>query len=209
LSSVQIDIITRKPEKSNGITDGIFPSVIYTDGNNSVSKSIGIYRQNKSVGDTIGIYRWYTDGVADGVYSSSGNMQRCGDVRRFYRWKLPRDSNWDSRTVMWHCHRQNHRRNNRQSTSISDSVGKNHYMHPSADTLFLCFSFFFFAIPPLPSQTAAPLPNCNQTPIPNSPLYILNTSTQVSYILYVVTISVSCRFYIFFVSKSIFFSFNI
>ena len=38
---------------------------------------------------------------------------------------------------------------------------------------------------------------------------ILNTSTQVSYILYVVTISVSCRFYYFFVSKSILFSFNI
>jgi len=147
----------------------------------------------------------YTDGFADGVYSSFGNMQQRGDVRRFYRWKLPRDSNWDSHTVTWHCHRQNHRR----STSIGDSVGKNHYMHPSADTLFLCFSFFFFPIPPLPSQTTAPLPNCSQTRIPNSPLYILNTSTQVSYILYVVTISVSCRFYHFFLSKSILFSFNI
>jgi hypothetical protein len=48
---------TRKSEKSNGITDGIFPSVIYTDGNNFVSKSVGIYRRNKSVGDTVGIYR--------------------------------------------------------------------------------------------------------------------------------------------------------
>jgi len=36
---------TRKPEKNNEITDGIFPSVIYTDGNNSVSKSVGIYRR--------------------------------------------------------------------------------------------------------------------------------------------------------------------
>jgi hypothetical protein len=44
---------TRKPEKSNGITDGIFPSIIYTDRNNSVSKSVGIYRRNMSVG----IYR--------------------------------------------------------------------------------------------------------------------------------------------------------
>jgi len=34
---------------------------------------------------------------------------------------------------------------------------------PSADTLFLCFSFFFFPIPPLPSQTA--------TTHPNSPLF--------------------------------------
>jgi hypothetical protein len=44
---------TRKPEKTNGITDGIFPSVIYTDGNNSVSKSVGIYRRTQPVG----IYR--------------------------------------------------------------------------------------------------------------------------------------------------------
>jgi len=48
---------TRKPEKSNGITDRIFPSVIYTDGNNSISKSIGIHRRNKSIGETVGIYR--------------------------------------------------------------------------------------------------------------------------------------------------------
>jgi hypothetical protein len=47
---------TRKPEKTNGITYGIFPSVIYTDGNNSVSKSVGIYRRNKPVGETVGIY---------------------------------------------------------------------------------------------------------------------------------------------------------
>jgi len=58
---------------------------------------------------------------------------------------------------------------------------------PSADTLFLCFSFFFFPIPPLPSQTAANHPSQLST--------ILNISTQVSYTLYVVTISVSCGFY--------------
>jgi len=40
-----IQYTTRKPEKTNGITDGIFPSVIYTDENNSVSKSVGIYRR--------------------------------------------------------------------------------------------------------------------------------------------------------------------
>jgi len=72
---------------------------------------------------------------------------------------------------------------------------------PSTDTLFLCFSFFFFPIPPLPSQTAANHPSQLST--------ILNTSTQVSYTLYVVTISVSCGFYYFFNSKSILFSFNI
>jgi hypothetical protein len=58
MSTVQISLTTRTPEKSNGITDGNISSV-------------------------------YTDGV----YSSSGNMQRHGDVRRFYRRTLPRDSN--------------------------------------------------------------------------------------------------------------------
>jgi len=35
---------TRKPVKTNGITNGIFPSVIITTKNNSISKSVGIYR---------------------------------------------------------------------------------------------------------------------------------------------------------------------
>ena len=116
-------------------------------------------------------------------------MQRRGDVRRFYRRKLPRDSNWDSRTVTWHCHRRNHRWKYRRIDSVGDSIGTSHYIHnPSTDTLFLCFSFFFFLIPPLPSQTAANHPSQVLSPI-------LNTSTQVSYTLYVVTISVSYGFY--------------
>ena len=122
-------------------TDGFSPSVIpsvYTDGN---------------------IPSVYIDGFADGVYSSSGNTQRHGDVRWFYRRKLPRDSNWEGRTVTWRCHRRHHRRNTRRKYSVGDSVGKNHYMPPSADILFLCFSFFFFPIPPLPSQTAAKHPS--------------------------------------------------
>ena len=101
----------------------------------------------------------YTVGFTDGIYISSGNTQRHGDVRRFYRQKVPRDSNCDSRTVTWRCHRRHHRRNHRRK----ESVGKNHYKHPSADTLILCFSFFFFPIPPLPlpnsSQTAAKHPS--------------------------------------------------
>jgi hypothetical protein len=42
---VKTGFTTRKLEKSNGITEGIFSSVTYTDGNNSVSKSVGIYRR--------------------------------------------------------------------------------------------------------------------------------------------------------------------
>jgi len=46
---------TRKPEKSNGITDG----------HNSVSKSVGIYRRNHSVGNAVGIYR---RNISVGIY---------------------------------------------------------------------------------------------------------------------------------------------
>jgi len=136
----------------------------------------------------------YTVDFTDGIYILSGNTQRHGDVRRFYRRKVSRDSNCDSRTVTWRCHRRNE--------SVGESVGKSHYMHPPADTLILCFSFFFFPIPPLPSQTPLKL-QPNTHPKLST---ILNTSTQVSYILYVVTIPVSCRFYYFFVSKSILFN---
>jgi len=50
---------TRKPAKTNGITHRIFSSVILTDGNNSVSKSVGIYRQIKSISNMVGIYQPY------------------------------------------------------------------------------------------------------------------------------------------------------
>ena len=60
-----IGLTTRKPEKSNGITDGNIPSVINTDGHNSVSKSIGIYQRNHSVGNAVGIYR---QNISVGIY---------------------------------------------------------------------------------------------------------------------------------------------
>jgi len=67
---------TRKPEKTNGITDGNIPSQnlsVYIDGlNPSATRSVYTDRIFSSI---------YTDYVADGVYSLSGNMQRRGDVR--------------------------------------------------------------------------------------------------------------------------------
>jgi len=189
-----------------------FPSVIITDRNNSVSKSVGIYRRPKPVGETVGIYRRH---ISVGIYRQ---FRRRG-IQFFLKYatawwrqmilptELPRDSNWDSRTVTWHCHRRNHRWNHRRITSVGDSIGKNHYMPTYLPTLSSSVSpsssFPSHLSPPklqLPSQTAAKHPSQLST--------ILNTSTQVSYILYVVTISVSCRFYHFFVSKSILFSFN-
>jgi len=75
---------TRKPEKSNGITDGNIPSVIYTDGHNSVSKSVGIYRRNHFVGDAVGIYR---RNISVGIY------------RRFHRRNI--QFVWKYATAWW------------------------------------------------------------------------------------------------------------
>jgi len=102
--------------KTNGITDEIFSSVIITDGNNSISKSVGIYRWYKSIGDTVGIYR---QNISVGIY----RPDRWRPIKFVWKdvtvwWRgvfqmiLPtewlRDSNWDSRTVTWHFHRCNH-----------------------------------------------------------------------------------------------------
>jgi len=65
---------TRKPDKTNRITDGNILSVIFTDGHNSVSKFVGIYRRPKSISETVGIYRWT---ISVGVY------------RPFHRWGIP------------------------------------------------------------------------------------------------------------------------
>ena len=165
-------ITTRKSEKTNGITDGL----------NSVSKSVGIYRRTNSVGDTVGIYRW---NMSVGIY----------------RPYLRRTIHFVRKNAMvWWRGAFSDDFIDGMYPSVIPSV-KTIIYTPSADILFLCFSFFFFPIPPLPSQTAANHLSQLST--------ILNTSTQVSYTLYVVTISVSCGFYHFFVSKSILFSFNI
>jgi len=107
--------LSKNPEKINEIIDRNIPSVIIIDGNNFISKSAGIYRRPQPIDETVGIYR---RNISIGIY------------RRFRRrgiqfvWKyatawwhqmilptdLSRDSNWDSRTVTWHCHRRNHRR---------------------------------------------------------------------------------------------------
>jgi len=60
-----VTFTTRKLEKTNGITDGNIPSVIITDGHNSISKSVSIYRRPQFVGDTVGIYR---RNISVGIY---------------------------------------------------------------------------------------------------------------------------------------------
>ena len=154
---------TRKPEKTNGITDGNIQSVVITDELNSVSKSDGIYdgltpSEIRSVYTDGNIPSVYTDRISDGLYILFGKMQRRGDVefvQTILPMEWPRDSNWDSRTVTWHCHRWNHRRN----ISVGDSIGKNHYIHP------LCRHSPLFLLLLL-SHPTSPLPNCSQPPIP-------------------------------------------
>jgi hypothetical protein len=41
---------TRKSDNTNGITDGNFPSAIFTDENNFISKSVGINQQKNTSG---------------------------------------------------------------------------------------------------------------------------------------------------------------
>jgi hypothetical protein len=60
---------TRKPEKSNGITDGNIPSVMITDGHNSVSKSVGIYRRNIPTELPTEIFRRYIPSTSPTEYT--------------------------------------------------------------------------------------------------------------------------------------------
>jgi len=130
-------------------TDGINPSAkpsVYTDG---IFSSV------------------YTDGFADGVYSLSGNMQRRGDVRRFYRRTLPRDSNWD--TVQW-----------RGTFTDGITDGFLPSVIPSEKTI-ICPPIDRHSLPMflllLLSHPTSPLPNCSSPPKlqpnthPNSPLF--------------------------------------
>jgi len=188
-------ITTKKPEKSNGITDGIFSSVIYTNENNSVSKSVGIYRRNQSVGDTVGIYRQkYSVGIyrrcsrrsIQFVWNIRNGMVTSGDFT---------DGNYRGIQTEWRGAFTN---------------GSNPSMIPSEKTIICThlptLSSFVSPSSSFPSHLSPPKLQPNTHPKLS---IILNTSTQVSYILYVVIISISCRFYHFFVSKSIIFSFNI
>jgi len=158
----------------------IIPSqnlLVYTDGLDPSMKRL--------VYDDENISSVYTDRFSDGIYSLSGKMQRRGDVEFFQTilpTEWPRDSNWDSRSMTWHFHQRN--------VSVGDSIGKSHYIRSPLPTLSSSVS----PSSSFPSHVSPP--KLQLTTHPNSQLStILNTSTQVSYTLYVVTISVSCGFY--------------
>jgi len=151
---------TRKPEKTNGITDGIFPSVIITDGNNSVLKFVGIYRRHISVGAMVGIYRPFCRRGMQFVWKYATAWWR----QMILPTKWPRDSNWDSRTVTWHYNRRNHRWNHWRIFSVGDSIGKNHYIPSHLPTLSSSVSPSSF-----PSHLSPP--KLQPTTHPNSPLF--------------------------------------
>jgi len=151
---------TRKPEKTNEITDGTIPSVIITYGHNSISKSVGIYRRTIFVG----IYRLFRRRGIQFVWKYATAWWR----QTILPTEWLRDSNWDSRTVTRHFHRQNE--------SIGDSIGKNHYIPTHLPTLSSSVSpssSFPSHLSPLKLQP---------TSLPSQLSTILNTSTQVNFL---------------------------
>jgi len=163
-------------------TDGINPSAtwsVYTDG---IFPSV------------------YTNGFADGVYSLSGNMQRRGDVRRFYL-RNYRGIQTEI-VVQW-----------RDTFTDGITNGSNSSVIPSEKTIICRHSLPLFLLLLL-SHPTSPLPNCTSPPKllpnthPNSPLF----STRALKFLISYTWSqypFLVDFIIFFISKSILFSFNI
>jgi len=155
---------TRKPEKTNGITDWTISSVIITDGHNSISKSVGIYRRTISVG----IYRLFRRRGIQFVWKYVTMWWR----QTILPTEWPRDSNWDSRSVTRHFHRRNHRRNE----SVGDSIGKNHYIPTHLPTLSSSVS----PSSSFPSHLSPP--KLQPTSLPSQLSTILNTSTQVNFL---------------------------
>jgi len=156
----QIMVTTRKPEKTNGITDEIFLSVIITDENNSISKSVSIYRRHRSDGETVGIYwqKYFID-----IYWPF----RLWGIQFIWKYatawwrhtilptEWPRYSNWDSRIVTWHCHRRYHRWNHRRKESEKTII----YPPISRHSLPL---FLLLLL----SHLTSSLSNCSQPSIP-------------------------------------------
>jgi len=158
-------LTTRKPEKTNGITDRIFPfqnlSVYTDDLNLSATPSVYTDRIFSSV---------YTDGFADGVYSLAGNMQRRGDVRRFYR-RNYRGIQTEI-AVQWR---------GTVTDGITDGTdGLLPSVIPSEKTIIcppICRHYLPLFLLLLLSHPTSPLPNCSSPPKlqpnthPNSPLF--------------------------------------
>jgi len=161
---------TRKSENTNRI----FLSVIFNDGTNSVSNSVGIYRQIYSIGEMVGIYqRNYSIGIYRPSLRRSRNLfLKVATTwwRRFFQTilsiEISRDSNLDSHSATWHFHRWN----DQWKVSIGDSIGKSQYML-TLPTLSSSVSPSFSPshLSPLPSPLSPPLPNYNQTSIPTLP----------------------------------------
>ena len=163
----------RKSENTIGITDKIFLLVIFNDGTNSVSNSVGIYRRIYSIGETVGIY-WPSLRQSRNLFLKVATAW----WRRFFQKILPmeisRDSNPDSRSATWHFHRWNHRRIYRRKVSVGDSIGKSQYM--------LTLPTLSSSVSPSSSPShLSPLPSQTTTKHPSQLSPLLNTSTQVSY----------------------------
>jgi len=145
---------TRKSAKTNGITDGY----------NSVSKSIGIYRQIPSVSDTVDIYRRicrYIPTVSPTDYTvflkSYNGVMTWIFFRRFYR---RNDRGIQTGISVQWCNTFTGGITDGTCPSVIPSVKVNIYP--------LCRHSLPLFLLLLPHPTS-PLPNCSQPPIPTLP----------------------------------------
>ena len=149
-------VTTRKSENTNGITGGIFSSEIFNDGINSVSKVVGIYRQNYS----IGIYRRYRR-RRETFFEICNSVMTWIFFRRIYRRKY---RGFQTRIAV-----------QRRVASIGGITdGKFLSVSPSvkASTYWLCrhsLPLFLLLLPIFLPHPTSPLPNCSQPPIPTLP----------------------------------------
>jgi len=183
---------------------------MYTNGNNSVSKSVGIYRRIYSISNSVGIYR---RNMFIGIYRRNmfiGIYRRCCRRSIQFVWKYT--TAWWRQAILPTDITEGFKlRQQYSDVALSPTESLTEYVRRWCRRKKPLYTLPTLSSSVSPSSSfsshlSPPKLQPNTHPKLST---ILNTSTQVSYILYVVTISVSCRFYHFFVSKSILFSFNI
>jgi hypothetical protein len=162
--------------------------VIFIDDYYSVCKSIGIYRWN---------YRRH-------IQKNYKKKRRFADVEVFVDnlpTESPRDSNQDLHAVMWPIHHRNCRRNHRHKKSVGDSISKSEYI-TTLPTLSspISTSFFLSQLSPPKLQTTTPPKKKTLFLTQVIFLYVLWSQHPCSDLLWILS---------FFISKSIFFNFNI
>ena len=164
----------------------LFPSVNIADGNNSVSKSVGINRRKNTVGDAAGIYRRHRR-RREIFFENCNSGMTWIIFRRIYRRKY--------RGIQTRTAKQGRVAN---TGGITDGIfpsvipSEKPVYTGSADTLSSSLPLFLLLLP----HPTSPLPNCSQPPISTLPSSQHKLALKFLILLYMVTTSVnSCGFY--------------